>query len=140
MITIIIKGFTIFAVSFTCNAIAMNYEDLRNYCLSLKGATESFPFDEFSLVIKVQGKMFALLPLDNPETQIALKCDPERAELLREQYTAINPAYHFNKKHWNSVKIDPEISSAFLCELIRHSYDLVVAGLPRKLCDELTNS
>ncbi len=115
----------------------MNYEELREYCLSLKGTTESFPFDEFSLVLKVQGKMFALLPLENSETQIALKCDPDRAIALREDYSAITPAYHFNKKHWNSVRIDPKISKDFMCELIRHSYDLVVAGLQKKLREEL---
>jgi predicted DNA-binding protein (MmcQ/YjbR family) len=60
----------------------VNYEDLRDYCLSLKGTTECFPFDEVSLVLKVKGKMFALIPLDNPETQIALKCEPERAVAL----------------------------------------------------------
>lgn len=92
----------------------MNYEDLRTFCLELKGVTESFPFDEFSLVMKVQGKMFALLPLDNPETQISLKCDPERALLLRDEYSAITPAYHFNKKHWNSVRVEPSISVAFM--------------------------
>ena len=115
----------------------MNYEDLRDYCMSLKGVTESFPFDELSLVMKVQGKMFALLPLDNPETQIALKCDPERAIALREEFEAITPAYHFNKKHWNSVRVDPAISVGFMQELIQHSYDLVVAGLPRVLKEEL---
>jgi predicted DNA-binding protein (MmcQ/YjbR family) len=115
----------------------MNIEELREYCLSLKGTTESFPFDEFSLVLKVQGKMFALIPLDNPETQIALKCDPERAIALREEFSAIVPAWHFNKKHWNTVLIDPSISRTFLCELINHSYDLVVDGLPKKLKEEL---
>lgn len=115
----------------------MNYEELRDYCLSLKGATECFPFDEVTLVLKVQGKMFALLPLDNPETQIALKCDPERAIALREEYEAIVPAYHFNKKHWNSVKINPTISRKLLCDLILHSYNLVVAGLPKKVREEL---
>lgn len=115
----------------------MNIEELREYCLSLKGTTEHFPFDEVTLVIKVQGKMFALIPLDNPETQIALKCDPERAIALREKYDAITPAYHFNKKHWNSARIDPSISHALLCELIQHSYDLVVSGLPKKLKEEL---
>jgi predicted DNA-binding protein (MmcQ/YjbR family) len=118
----------------------MNYEELRDYCLGLKGTTECFPFDEVTLVLKVQGKMYALLPLDNPETQIALKCDPERAIALREEYDAIVPAYHFNKKHWNSVKIDPAISGKLLCELILHSYNLVVAGLPKKLREELQNS
>ncbi len=117
----------------------MNYEDLRDYCLSLKGVTEHFPFDEFSLVMKVQGKMFALIPLDNPETQITLKCDPEKAIALREEYNSITAAYHFNKKHWNSVKIDPSVSQRLLIELIRHSYDLVVAGLPKKLKEELNS-
>jgi predicted DNA-binding protein (MmcQ/YjbR family) len=111
----------------------MNYEELRDYCLSLKATTESFPFDEFSLVLKVQGKMFALIPLDNPETQIALKCDPERAIALREEFSAIVPAWHFNKKHWNTILIDSSISKVFLYELINHSYDLVVAGLSKKL-------
>ena len=115
----------------------MNVEELREYCLSLKGTTESFPFDEFSLVLKVQGKMFSLIPLDNPKTQIALKCDPEKAIVLREEYSAIVPAWHFNKKHWNTVMIDPSISRSLLCELINHSYDLVVAGLPKKLREEL---
>ncbi len=115
----------------------MNIEELRDYCLSLKGVTESFPFDEVTLVLKVQGKMFALIPLDNVETQIALKCDPERAETLREEYSAIVPAWHFNKKHWNTVLIHPSISKDFLCELIRHSYTLVVNGLPQKLREEI---
>ncbi|MDD2286406.1 MAG: MmcQ/YjbR family DNA-binding protein [Paludibacter sp.] len=115
----------------------MNFEDLREYCISLKGVTEHFPFDDVSLVLKVQGKMFALIPLDNPETQIALKCDPEKAVALREQFDCITPAYHFNKKHWNSVRIDPAITTEMLCELIHHSYDLVVAGLPKKLKKEL---
>ncbi len=116
----------------------MNYEELHNYCMSLKGATDYFPFDEVTLVIKVQGKMFALLPLDNSETQICLKCDPERAIALREEFSAIVPAYHFNKKHWNSVIMSPEISDDFVCELINHSYQLVVAGLTGKLREELS--
>jgi len=107
----------------------MNIEELREYCLSLKGATESLPFGDSALVIKVQGKMFALIPLDNAETQITLKCDPERAIALREQYTAIVPAWHFNKKHWNTVVINPMITQQFLCELIRHSYELVLSKL-----------
>jgi predicted DNA-binding protein (MmcQ/YjbR family) len=115
----------------------MNIEELRDYCLSLKGATEDFPFGEFNLVLKVQGKMFGLIPLDNPESQITLKCDPERALQLRDEYEAITSAYHFNKKHWNSVRIDPSISQALLCELIQHSYNLVVAGLPKQLREAL---
>ena len=116
----------------------MNYEDLREYCLSLKGTTEHFPFDEVTLVIKVQGKMFALLPLDNHDTQITLKCDPDKAIAIREEFSAIVPAWHFNKKHWNTVKIEPMISQKLLQELILHSYDLVVGGLTQKLRKELT--
>ena len=115
----------------------MNIEELRDYCLALNGATEHFPFDEVTLVLKVQGKMFGLIPLDNPETQITLKCDPEKAISLREDYSAIVPAWHFNKKHWNTVLIDPSVSRTLLCELIQHSYNLVVAGLPKKLQLEL---
>lgn len=115
----------------------MNLEELREYCLCLKGTTECLPFDDVTLVLKVQGKMFALIPLDNPETQISLKCDPERAIALREEYSAIIPAWHFNKKHWNTVLIQPQISHVLLCELITHSYDLVASGLPKKLKEEL---
>ena len=117
---------------------SMNIEELREHCLSLRGTTESFPFDEMTLVLKVQGKMFALIPLDNPETQITLKCDPERAISLREEYSAIVPAWHFNKKHWNAIIIDPSISKSLLYELIQHSYTLVIAGLPAKLREELS--
>lgn len=118
----------------------MNIEELRDYCLSLPAVTEHFPFDEVTLVFKVKDKMFALIPLDNPQAQIALKCDPERAIALREEYSAIVPAWHFNKKHWNTVLMDASLSGSFVCELIKHSYDLVVAGLPKKLRDELTQS
>jgi predicted DNA-binding protein (MmcQ/YjbR family) len=81
--------------------------------------------------------MFALIPLDNVETQISLKCDPERAINLREEYSSIVPAWHFNKKHWNTVLINHTISHDFLCELICHSYNLVVSALPKKLREEL---
>jgi predicted DNA-binding protein (MmcQ/YjbR family) len=118
----------------------MNIEELREYCLSLKAVTEHFPFDEVTLVFKVKDKMFALIPLENPQPQITLKCDPERAIYLREEFSAIVPAWHFNKKHWNTVLMDASLSETFVCELIRHSYDLVVSGLPKKLRDELTLS
>ncbi len=115
----------------------MNIEELHEYCLSLNAVSEHFPFDEVTLVFKVKDKMFALIPLDNPQPQIALKCDPDRAIELREQYNSIVPAWHFNKKHWNSVIISPEISTELLKELIQHSYNLVVSGLPRKIREEL---
>jgi predicted DNA-binding protein (MmcQ/YjbR family) len=118
----------------------MNLEELRDYCLGLKGATECLPFDDVTLVLKVQGKMFALIPLDTTETTISLKCDPEKAIVLREKFNAVVPAWHFNKKHWNTVYIDASISTEQLCEWIQHSYQLVVAGLPKKLREELMSS
>ena len=115
----------------------MNVEELREYCLYLKGATECFPFDDVTLVLKVQGKMFALIPLSNTTTSISLKCDPELAITLREEYESVVPAYHFNKKHWNTVYIDSRLTRKLVCEWINHSYNLVVAGLSLKLREEL---
>lgn len=115
----------------------MNKEDLREYCISLKGVTEHFPFDDVSLVFKIQGKMFALLPLDEVNTCISMKCDPDRAIQLREEYDGICAAYHFNKKHWNTIYCESSVPADLVCELIKHSYDLVVAGLPKKLREEL---
>jgi len=115
----------------------MNIEDLREYCLSLKGTTESFPFDDMTLVLKVQGKMFALIPLSTTNTSISLKCDPELAITLREEFESVVPAYHFNKKHWNTVYIDDRLTRKQICDWIDHSYNLVVAGLPVKLRQEM---
>jgi predicted DNA-binding protein (MmcQ/YjbR family) len=110
----------------------MNIEEFRNYCLSRKGAHEDFPFDNETLVMKVKGKMFALANLDGP-LSINLKCDPERAIELRERYPAVQPGYHMDKKHWNSVDIDGSIPVSLIKEWIDHSYDLVVAKLPKAL-------
>ncbi|MEZ5174103.1 MAG: MmcQ/YjbR family DNA-binding protein [Bacteroidia bacterium] len=108
----------------------MNIEDLRNYCLSLPNTTEDFPFDEVTLVIRVAGKIFVFLPLDNPGS-IALKCDPEKAIQLREQYDTIKGAYHLNKKHWNSLEFN-QVPPDLVYSLIDHSYDLVYKSLPAK--------
>lgn len=116
----------------------MNIEDLRNYCISKKGVTESFPFDEVTLVFKVINKMYALTNLDGDLT-INLKCDPERAILLREQYSVVIPGYHMNKKHWNTVVIDGTINNNLLREWIDHSYELVVNSLTGKQKEELRN-
>lgn len=99
--------------------------------------TEEFPFDESTLVFKVCGKMFALTGLENPEFKVNLKCDPERAIELRESYDSIIAGFHMNKKHWNTVLVDGSFSDSFFMELIDHSYDLVVKGLPKKLRDKL---
>ena len=109
----------------------MNIEELREYCLSLKGVTEDFPFDESTLVFKVGGKMFCLTDLID-KFAIAIKNDPEKNIELREEYSAVKPGYHMNKKHWNTVEIDGTIPDYMLKNLIDESYDLVVMALPRK--------
>lgn len=116
----------------------MNIEEIREYCISKKGVTESFPFDETTLVFKVMDKMFALTDLVD-DLSINLKCDPEWAIELREKHPAILPGYHMNKNHWNTVKIDGSLSWSFICQLIDHSYNLVVNKLPRKIQIELSN-
>jgi len=110
----------------------MHLEDFRNYCLAKKGVTESFPFDESTLVFKVMNKMFALTSLTRLPIQANLKCDPESAITLREEYDGrIIPGYHMSKKLWNTVLIE-EVPPQLITELIDHSYDLVVAKLTKK--------
>jgi predicted DNA-binding protein (MmcQ/YjbR family) len=103
----------------------MNIEELREYCLSLPGVSEHFPFDETTLVFKVNGKMFALTDLEGP-LSVNLKCDPELALELRERYPSVKPGYHMNKQHWNTVEIDGTVSDATLIEWITMSYNLVL--------------
>lgn len=103
----------------------MNVESLRTYCLSLPEVEESFPFDNETLVLKTGGKMFACIPLEKTETCINLKCDPELAVELREKYSCVQPGYHMNKKHWNTVFISDEITENQLKSWIVHSYELV---------------
>jgi predicted DNA-binding protein (MmcQ/YjbR family) len=110
----------------------MNIESFRTYCLEKNGVTEEFPFDANTLVFKVMGKMFALADVDLFES-INLKCDPERSMELREQFSGIEPGFHMNKRHWNTVSMDGSISDKLLTELIDHSYDLVVSKLSRIL-------
>jgi len=109
----------------------MNVEEFRAYCLSKIGVTEEFPFDEVTLVFKVSEKMFALCSLERLPVQINLKCDPERAILLREEYESIIPGWHMSKRHWNTVFIS-NLDPAFTQELIDDSYNLVVSKLTKK--------
>ncbi|WP_034062504.1 MmcQ/YjbR family DNA-binding protein [Lacinutrix jangbogonensis] len=119
----------------------MNIEQVRDYCLSKLHTEETFPFDQSTLVFKVAGKMFALAPLDKWEQGLAslnLKCNPDYALELREEYESIVGGWHSNKKHWNSIYIyKGELSSKFIMELIDHSYDMVVKGMTKKLRDSL---
>jgi predicted DNA-binding protein (MmcQ/YjbR family) len=114
----------------------VNIEEYRDYCLSLTGTTEGFPFDEKILVFKVCGKMFALTNVDEFKS-INLKCDPEYAIELREKFHAVHAGYHMSKKHWNTINMDGSLSTQQIQEWITHSYDLVVKGLPKKVRMEL---
>ena len=109
----------------------MDIEQARELCLSLPQVEESFPFDDVTLVMKVSGKMFALIPLDSEKKVIALKCDPDRSEHLRMHYEGITGAFHMNKRHWNSVALDSDAPADLIARLIRHSYALVVSKLPK---------
>ncbi|PTN10702.1 MmcQ/YjbR family DNA-binding protein [Mangrovibacterium marinum] len=116
----------------------MNIEDLRDYCMSKKGTTEEFPFDETTLVFKVMGRMYVLTDLES-EFAINLKCDPDKAVELREQYASITPAFHMNKTHWATIRINGTLSDAQLQKWIDESYQLVAAKLTRKQKEELNN-
>lgn len=108
----------------------MNVEELRAYCLNKKAVEECFPFDDKTLVFKVLGKMFALIGLENADF-VNLKCDPELALEYRERYPEIKGGYHMSKKHWNTVEY-VALEDEFVIQMIDHSYDLVVASMPKK--------
>lgn len=110
----------------------MNIESLRDYCLSKPGAEETLPFGPDTLVYKVGGKVFLLTGLDSEQLSFNVKCDPGRAVELREEFSCVQPGYHMNKKHWNTVIVDGSVPSRLLKEWIDHSYDLVSASLPGK--------
>lgn len=123
----------------------MNIQQFYEFCLSKKGVTEHFPFDEETLVFKVGGKMFCLTSLNEWEKgtpSLNLKCNPERAEELRAEYEAIIPGWHMSKIHWNTVAFNSDVSDKMMCELINHSYELVYNSLTKKNqkeIDELEN-
>jgi predicted DNA-binding protein (MmcQ/YjbR family) len=114
----------------------LNIEELRDYCLLKPGATEGFPFGEDTLVFKVGGKMFLLTGLSDGN-RFNVKCDPELAVELRERYTEVQPGYHMNKTMWNTVFMDGSLTRKQLCEMIDHSYDLIVKSLPKKIQAEI---
>ena len=104
---------------------------VRTACQQLPGSRETFPFDAHTLVLKVGGKMYALLALDSDPLSLSLKCDPLRAEQLRQQFEQIVPGYHLNKRHWNTLRLDGTLPADLLAELLAHSHALVVASLTR---------
>lgn len=103
----------------------MDIESIREYCLSKPRVEEALPFGPDVIVFKVAGKIFLLLPLDAEPLSFNVKCDPDLAEELREQYPAVQPGYHMNKKHWNTVLVDGSVPVKLLKEWIDHSYTLV---------------
>jgi predicted DNA-binding protein (MmcQ/YjbR family) len=118
----------------------MNLETFYEYCLSKKGVTEHFPFDEDILVFKVGGKMFALSSLlqwEKNEPSVNLKCDPERAQELRAEYEEIKPGFHMSKVHWNTIALNGNLPTSFIKELIDHSYKLVFKSLTKKIQNEI---
>ena len=118
----------------------MNLETYYEYCLSKKGVTEHFPFDEDTLVFKVGGKMFVLSSLsqwEKGQPSVNLKCDPEYAQELRAEYDDIQPGFHMSKTHWNTITINASVSDALVKELIDDSYGLVFKSLTKKLQSEI---
>jgi len=109
----------------------MQLDDFRNFCLGLKGVTEALPFDENTLVFKVMDKMFALTDIADFRS-INVKCEPEKAIELRERYQAVTAGYHMNKQHWNTITVGEDMPAKEVLQWTLHSYELVVAKLPKK--------
>lgn len=109
----------------------MELDALRAYLLEKKGTTEELPFGPDALVFKVVGKIFAIVAWQNKPIRISLKCNPDHALALRAMYTSVQPGYHLNKEHWNTVILDGTIPPDQFLEMIDHSYDLVVSGLKK---------
>lgn len=117
----------------------MNIEILRDYCLSLPKITEETPFGPDTLVFKIMGKIFAIIPLDNEDCIISLKNTPDKNQELRAEYAFIQGAFHMNKTHWNMVLINNTVKSSLVKSLISESYDLVFNSLSKKLKEEFEN-
>jgi len=117
----------------------MDLAQFREYCLSKPRATEGTPFGPDVLVFKVSGKMFALAALEEVPTTVNLKCDPDLALELRDRYEQIQPGYHMNKKHWNTVEIESGIPDAEVRKMIDHSYELVRESLSKAERKKLEN-
>lgn len=110
----------------------MNIEELYDYCINIPLVEPTFPFDEVTLVLKIMGKMVALIPLDAEVKSISLKCDPEKAIELREKYRGVTAAYHMHKRYWNSIELASDVPDEEIKKWIHHSIDEVVKKMPRK--------
>ena len=114
----------------------MNIEELRDYCLSLKDATEYMPFEDEYLIFRIFEKWFAVIPLFEPELRITVKCDSAQAIDLRERYNCVEAAWHFNKKYWNSISLNRDMDDETVKYWIRHSVEEVIKKLPKKKQEE----
>jgi predicted DNA-binding protein (MmcQ/YjbR family) len=110
---------------------------LKRQCLAMAGAVEEFPFGPETSVFKVGGKLFAITRLAGRPLKVSLKCEPALAEQLRATYGEIEPGYHLNKRHWNTVDVEGTLPPGMVRDMIEDSYDLVVAALPRRVREEL---
>jgi predicted DNA-binding protein (MmcQ/YjbR family) len=115
----------------------MTRDDVLDFCTRLVGAVEDYPFGDGVAVFKVGGRMFALVALEGDPGFVNLKCDPDLALELRARHTAVRPGYHANKRHWNTIDLDGSIAADDLTDMIEHSYELVVGGLPRTIRADL---
>lgn len=115
----------------------MKFDDIQAHFMSYPGAEEETPFGPDVLVYKVCGKMFGLIAWEDDPLNINLKCDPEQSDFLRQEYAAINPGYHMNKKHWNTLTLDGSIPEDLVQDLVRHSYELVIKSLSKQKRDSL---
>lgn len=110
----------------------MDIETLREHCISKPGVEETFPFGPDTLVYKVNGKIFLITGLDEEQLTFNVKCDPDLAIELREQFDCVQPGYHMNKKHWNTIVVDGSVPNRKLTEWIDHSYQLIAGKAPQK--------
>ncbi len=118
----------------------MDVETLKTHALAKPATSHDFPFDSETMVIRVKGKIFVLVPTSVSPCRANFKCDPDLAEILRQTYKAVTPGYHMNKRHWNTVIFDGTISDDEILEMVDHAYEQVVKGLPKKDREALQKS
>ncbi|HHW81810.1 MAG TPA: MmcQ/YjbR family DNA-binding protein [Bacteroidales bacterium] len=111
----------------------MNVEELYDYFVSIPGVEPTFPFDEVTLVMKLMGKMIALIPLDAEVKTVSLKCDPDKAVELRQRYSSVQAAFHMHKRYWNSIELLGDMPDEEIMQWINHSIDEVVKKMPKKI-------
>lgn len=117
----------------------MDISDLHAYCMGLAHVTEDQPFGPDVVTFRIAGKIFLLLALDVP-LSFNVKCEPELAIELREQFEDVLPGYHMNKKHWNTVRLEGSLTNRQICDMVDHSYNLVFNALPARVRATLTET